>query len=411
LDKSQIELIHNKVYYIIYVSHCILLAISSVFLFLLLSMRLKPINAFWASLLYGTNPYLIILTGLLHYDILHLTLIIISCYFIAMAVKNNRMMGIKLAVAGILWGITTLIRPTSLILPVFIVPVIIYIYRSSFYFGMKAAGIFIIGFIIAITPYTYRNYSVSKKIIPISAQSGFGLWNGTAIKLPRSPNHYRYWELMYGGDWGVGEGMRIYHQVVPKDLNIKNLEDNILILDKKFKEQALINIRKQPSVYLYNIINNFLTFNLDINSVLIKLFQYVQHSNNEIQKDFFTVGNQQNFYPDSSSTAFKFYIYALTLLSFMGIIIGIIRTDSFIMLLAAVYFCFAFAHSITYMDLMYYYNKMPFLFIFSGYLIDKTSKCTLKIMPADNYLTVDHILNGIFILYNLGLMASVILFN
>ena len=72
--KSKEELDQKKqdAYTAIYLAQCVLLGLSTVILFLWISNHLRLHNAFILALLFGCNPYMLILTGLLHYDLIHI---------------------------------------------------------------------------------------------------------------------------------------------------------------------------------------------------------------------------------------------------------------------------------------------------------------------------------------------------
>ncbi|MFI5183625.1 MAG: hypothetical protein ACHQNV_04440, partial [Vicinamibacteria bacterium] len=82
-------------------------------------------------------------------------------------------------------------------------------------------------------------------------------------------------------------------------------------------DAAFRNIGGHPWVYVRNCVRSFTTFTLAINSVFVRVFQYLQ----------------------TASRAFSW-------------------------LVAAVYASISAVHTFVYMDLMYFYVKVPFLLIF-----------------------------------------------
>jgi len=67
-----------------------LLSLSALILFLFLSTYIRLHNAAVLATLFGCNPYMIILTGLLHYDLFHIFLVITSIYSLSSAIRNGK---------------------------------------------------------------------------------------------------------------------------------------------------------------------------------------------------------------------------------------------------------------------------------------------------------------------------------
>ena len=413
----------------IYFAQALLLSLSTIVLFIWLSTYISLSNAFIISFLFGCNPYMIIITGLLHYDILHIFLILISTFSLIYIIDKHSDSGWKIIIPGILWGLSTLTRPTTLILPVFVFLLFCIIFKNSEKKIIELSVLFMLGMSIVILPYTIRNYNLTKELIPVNAQSGIALWGGTVTKLERSPNHYRWWGVWYG------HGLPLYNSITQsyEPFRSCNYMSHAILLDRVFMKEAIHNISQRPTVYLYNVINSFVTLNLDINSVIIKLFQVKQdtYKDKDIDKIWLSEGNPQTFYSSGGQTVFEVFIYTLELLSLFGIIIFIKKVydnyhpsgnhikpetsdlkypmkkkmrsemtqemanqkpentskelsesfwleNTWFLVSIMVYLTFCIAHSITYMDLMYYYNKVPFLFIFTGYFFNEMDKYQLN---------------------------------
>jgi hypothetical protein len=404
--KSREEMEQKKLdaYTAIYLAQCILLALSTVILFLWMANHLRLHNALILAFLFGCNPYMFILTGLLHYDVLHIFFIIISSYVLNGAINSSKRKGILLVLAGILWGLTTLIRPITLILPPFVFLVFLIKYKFSWQRLLKSSIVFTLAMIIAIAPYTIRNYSLTRRIIPVNAQGSIALWAGTVRILNRTPNHFRWWNLWYG------DGMQIFRKITKVPLySYSTYRANLLELEDEFKRQAIQNLRSQPTVYFHNFVQNFVTINLDINSVFIKLFQVIQDPDKKIDKTWFQVGNRQDFYPSSAANAFKLFTNLLTLFGFLGICIALRRKDKSLLVPALVYLCICIAHCITHMDLMYYYIKIPFLYFFAGYFTDAANRYTIKIPLTNRKFYPALVLNSIMIVFTIGLIIAIIL--
>ncbi|UCH19443.1 MAG: hypothetical protein JSU83_12675 [Deltaproteobacteria bacterium] len=392
-------------YRAVWLAQSLLLSLTAVILFLLLSNYIRLSNAAVLATLFGCNPYLLILAGLLHYDIFHIFLTVVSVYSLSSVLDSrSKEAHIKMVVSGAFWGFTTLIRPVTLILPLFALPVFWIQFGRSWPLLLRSFILFILGMSLVIIPNTYHNYTLTGRIIPVNAQSGISVWGATVKKLSRDPNHYRWWELWYP------EGMQIYRKVTGSgQYSYSRYVNNILELEDEFRSAAVKNLRRKPYVYVNNFLVDFLTFNLDINSVYIKLFQAIQNPDVNIDKKWLKVGDPQDFYSSSQANAFKYYIYLLTVFGFLGICLALKQKGKSILVAGLVYLCFCLAHALTYMDLMYYYIKVPFLYIFSGYFINTVDRDMIRIPLVDRQISPAAILNGVMIVFGIWLTIAIIL--
>jgi len=388
-------------------AQCVLLSLTTVILFLYLANYLRLRNAAVLAALFGCNPYLIILTGLLHYDIFHIFLTVVSiCLLSIVMEKGSDKYSANVILAGLFWGLTTLTRPISLLLPPFVLIMFLIKFQQRWPSLLKSCIFFVIGMSLAILPNTIHNYTLTGRIIPVNAQSSIALWGATVKKLERAPNHYRWWEL------GYKEGMRIYHKVTGSSkYSYSRYVNHIIQLEDEFKSEAFNNLRLKPGVYVYNFFVDFLTFNLDINSVFIKIFQAIQDPDVKINKKWLARGDPQDFYSSSRANLFKYNIYLLTLVGFIGIGIALKQKDLSLLVPGLVYLCFCFAHSLTYMDLMYYYIKIPFLYIFSGYLVNAVDRKLITVPFAGVKISAATIINGVLAAFGVWLVTTIIFFG
>jgi hypothetical protein len=387
-------------------AQCVLLSLTTVFLFIYLANHLRLRNATVLAALFGSNPYLIILTGLLHYDIFHIFLTVVSIYSLSNVMeKGPDKYGANVILAGALWGLATLTRPISLLLPPFVLLMFLIKFQPRWWPLLKSCIFFVLGMSLVILPNTIHNYTLTGRIIAVNAQSNIAFWGATVKKLERAPNHYRWWEL------GYNDGMRIYRNITGSSrYSYSQYVNHIIPLEDEFKREAFKNLSLKPKVYIYNFFVDFLTFNLDINSVFIKIFKAIQDPDVKTNKKWLEMGDPQDFYSSSQANAFKYNIYLLTLLGFIGICIALKKKDPSLLVPGLVYLCFCLAHSLTYMDLMYYYIKIPFLYIFCGYFVNAIDRKLIPIPIADAKISAAAIINGMLILFGVWLVTVIIIF-
>ena len=108
------------------------------------------------------------------------------------------------------------------------------------------------------------------------------IWGSTVLKFERTPNHYKWWAVWYS------EGLPLFQKITNQaEFTYHSRVANIFLMEEKFKEAAIENLKEKPGVYLSNIFTNFLTLQLDINSVYIKIYQFIQKRGNKFQKHWF----------------------------------------------------------------------------------------------------------------------------
>lgn len=346
-------------------AQAVVLAASASLLFLWLSASLRAPVAFAAGLLYGTNPYSVVLTGLLHYDVLHLFTLIAGCYALDRTVAGGPPRVRPALVAGLVFGLATLVRPLTLLLPPFVIALFLLRSPGSWRAAVRPALAFLLAMALVIAPWTARNYAVSGQLIPVNLQGWAVAWASTVRPLPVTPNHYRWYLL---GD----DILRVYTRVTGRDVyDLPTLIEHNRELDEAFREEALRNLRERPGVYLGNALGSLVSLNRDINSVLLKAFQRRQGSEDEASEDWFRVGNPQEFGSKGLATAFSLLIDALGVLAVAGLVLALRRRDPFLLAPALVYLCLMLGQGLIYMDLMFYYVKLPFLVAFAFYALDR----------------------------------------
>lgn len=391
----------------IYIAQAILLGLTAVILFWWMQRFTGVFVAITCALLVGLNPYTIILTGLIHYDILHIFFLMLASYTLALSVEHKNPSQKRVWLAGLLWGLTTLIRPMTIIFPVFALMIFVCKFRHALANAGKAFVIFCLGMFMVIVPYTIHNYNLTNKFVIVNAQGGVALWAATTQQTKPSANHYNWWDL-----WN-GEGMRVYEAVSgSRDFDTEAYINNVLSFEDEFRKRALENLKSNPQIFVGNVVQNFKTFNLDINSIFLKIFQCMQVREKSLEiKDWLELGNPQNFHSSTVSRAFSILIMFLQVLSLVGILMACKQRDTFLLVPGLVYLCLSVAHSITYMDLMYYYVKIPFLAIFSTYCVAQFDryKFPIKLRGAVQEISCATVVNTGLVVYVIGLSIVVLI--
>jgi hypothetical protein len=354
----------------------LLLALTAVALFLWLGRRIAPRSAFLAGLLFGTNPYALVLVGVLNYSVLHMFFLVVGCLFVDWA-TDPPWKEWRIAAAGAWWGLSALVRPVTLPLSLFLFP--FFLLRSGRDARRAFVGVLVFTAAAAVTvaPWTVRNYRLTGRFIPTNAQMWVTLWGQTLRPLPFDPNH-----SLWRGVATSAEFRTVYLRATGKEpydpqASVHNnrydygtyVRANVEIEDA-FRADALANLRRQPWVYAYNCGRSFLSLNLQMNSVMIRLFRHLQRGQ-RIPKGWFLVGNTQESLPSTASRVCDGSLGLLSLCALAGAAVAVWRRETAMLVPAAVYLCMAAAHAMIWVDLRYYYLKLPFLFVFAFYAVDR----------------------------------------
>lgn len=355
---------NRTLFYLVYVWQSFVLAAAALVMFLYLGQLISIGRAFVLALVFGINPYMVIYVGLVHYTLLHIFFVLLSTWLMHNAIirqEGPAKIMLWLA-AGACWGITTLIRPLSLILPALLAAGMAWQHRKTLKKAAVQWLLFTTAFACAVLPWTWRNYQLAHKIVPVNAQAYVNFWGTSDTVLKLYPNHYRWWMQV----WNPG-GQQIYESVVGKvpfntTLNARyNLE-----LEDAFQARFKSNLASKPQVYLTNVCGNAVLMTFATNAVFVKAFQYLQHSRDAFTAMWLRPGDPQDFYSSTGSNVCTIFMLLLALVGYAGAVFAFMRKDPGIMAPLCGFATLVIGHSISYTDLMYYYARVPFLFIFAA---------------------------------------------
>ena len=344
---------------LVLLAQAVLLAVTAALLFAWLRRRVGNALAFAAALLYGLNPYSLVLPGLLHYDVLHLFLLVAGCAALDLALARADDTLSPLAAAGALWGIAALVRPVTLPLPLFVLVMIL----ARGLRGRRAATAalaFSLAMAAVIAPWTARNYGLTGRLIPINVQGWAVLWGSTVMPFRLDPNQYQ-WAAV------AAAHMRpIHRRVTGKEYDYPGYLEHNVALEAAYKEDALRNLGRQPQVYLWNVARGFLSLSLQINTSLVSVFQRIQRTGEMVSQTWFWEHAEAERRETRTSRATGVLAALLTVLAGIGIARGVARRDPFLLVPGLVYLCVAGAHTLVLVDFMYYYVRLPFLIVFAA---------------------------------------------
>jgi hypothetical protein len=234
---------------------CLVLAATATVVFAFGASVLPPLEAASAGLILACGPVAIALVGLRSYHCVHILGLAAATAQLALASRAPERRPIGPLLPGVLWGITTLVRPVTLILPPFVF-ILARLQRGG---SRRSAAFFMLlftaGMALPLVPYTLRNYSVTGRFIPVNVQAGFQVW-GATIPRPSSSEDSMTWLVLWRQ-----YGMNIYRQVTgDAEYDLRVFRSRVVELEAAFRRQAFRNLRRDPSVYLHNVADNLRRF-------------------------------------------------------------------------------------------------------------------------------------------------------
>ncbi len=204
--------------------------------FIALELFHKRIIAFLSGVAVALYPFLSWFVSTVMVETLFAFLLAATLLFIIWGVKTNSW---KLFLTGgVLLGLTTLCKPTTQFLLLFIIFSLWFIYSNKELF-FRNSLIFFVGFIICILPWTIRNFAITKQIIPITSQ---GLDNFYLATLDTSV----FDDVAQNNFWIGGQRdalLKGYLSTVHNDS--KNRE-----VKKEMLGKAILNIKKNPLAFI-----------------------------------------------------------------------------------------------------------------------------------------------------------------
>lgn len=352
--------------------HCLLTSTAVLLLFLWFSRFLRPLQAAGIALSYGLVPWTLIDSGLLNYHSLHVLFLVAACYALGRALEAGPFPHKRwILAAGIVWGLTTLIRPSSLLLPAF--AALAFAIQSNPRDQRSDSGgsplrwlkptalsvlLFSLGTALVILPWTARNYWYTGQVIPVNAQGGIALWAATETKLPPPNNGQNWYKLWFN------QGMETFTAVTGESkYSAEAFYLWCVELDAAFKRRAKENIVKQPDVFLHNILVNLW-------GVLSQYPFQVSDATHSLYDPPAPTEPARTYRHNKYlrwTHALTLHCHCLSLVALLALAVGVVRRDPFLLGLTAVQLTFCVGHAITFVELRYLYFKVPLLFILLAY--------------------------------------------
>ena len=213
-----------------------IISVLTAFLVYLITLELDALGVYKkqvASLAYSLVifcPFLWFFVRMLYSEVLTTFLVTLLILLIIYALKKERLW--LYFTAGFTTGLALLTRPSIALFPFFLVLLMILAKAKNDKFSplFSKISVYLIALMLIWSPWIIRNYIVFKKFIPLCSFSGSYLYLGAS-----PPNRYDKDFPMDKTEFGA---------YLKKDSN------ELLALDKGYKEKALKRIKEKPLTYI-----------------------------------------------------------------------------------------------------------------------------------------------------------------
>jgi hypothetical protein len=309
----------------------LLLAAMAAALFLWASLRSGFIVAAGLAVAATLNPFSLSLANVATYHLLFVVLLTFSTLGVLLLRGAPRSSAPATIAVGLLWGLTSLVKPVTLVIPLFVAPLMLI--RWPLRSAIKSIILIGIGMTLIVGPYVVRNTFVTGQPF-VTAQGGVVFW-GSSVEKMGPDESFLVWQPIW---WKYG--MPIFSNVTGS-AEYSELAQNAyaLQLNTEFWKEARHNIAAAPQIYLTNVARNFISFNLDTMEFWNKFF--VAHNKRLVE------------------VLSELWIISLMILAAAGVIWGCICNDDDAMTVVAVYLCIVIAYSISFATELYTISKFP----------------------------------------------------
>jgi 4-amino-4-deoxy-L-arabinose transferase-like glycosyltransferase len=298
------------------------------------------------ALAFGLSPIALIGAGYLHYDTLHVFLLVLAAASGRKAFESEGRLR-DAFLAGAVAAILALVRPMTL--PwIFILPAVTFLVcRERGRLIWMRTALLLLGFACAIAPHTIHNLRKTGRLILVNSQSGAALWPMTEVELSPDSETFPWFRLWYD----IGRPV-----VAARFSGLSETEDpfqrDTVATNDILLERSAENLGKSPLRYVRNVARNAWFFVTGNNS------QFVRH---------FRIGQGRGYFFDPLR---KFCVVSNELLvrwiGLFVVIAALIAGKRRYMSACSLLACLWMVHSALYLDFRYLYSQTALWILVTG---------------------------------------------
>jgi len=348
----------------VYLAQAVTLGVAAALVFLWLAERLRVSWALTAALVFGLNPYSIVLVGLLHYAMLHLLLVVACAWALQRGLESRR--AVPIVLAGVVLGLANLVRPVTIWVPALLLAAGI-VRRWPRRRTLGQPALLAAGMLVALAPWAARNWAVSGRLVAVGDTGWTALWAQTDRHLVQDPARYEYYDVVPDAVplFARATGAPGYDYLV--------LARNTAAVERVFRAEALANLRRRPAVYAGNALRALRSYLLELSPMFLEVFRAIQTGcpggTPEIPAAWFQPGGLR-FGGSALAKGFSAFVLLLTGGALVGLVVAVRSGDGFVLAPALLLAAMALTHALVILSPMHYYSKLPLVVALAAYAGD-----------------------------------------
>ena|GEM_PF-1106602 len=216
-----------------------------------------------AALGYAVYPPLVLTTATAMTETFNTFVMVALSYVLIVAMRRGLWYYVP---AGLMMGFAALSRPAMAAFPL-VFALLLYMRRRSIEAWMPKAALFVVCSVVAISPWTVRNYIMFHRFIPITTHFGMSFWGGTGpadgvcLGGPGYPVDTKQRNL-YDNPLVPDVSEKTYRRVTSFEESLRSM--NEVDRDMALRREAVSEIKQHPGRYAFLVVKKFfrLWFNM-----------------------------------------------------------------------------------------------------------------------------------------------------
>jgi len=334
----------------VYFTQAVLLGCAAVAFFLVARRWLEPAAACVLALAFGCHPLTLVLAGYLHYDLLHLALLVIMAWCMVRAFLSPCISWRWAILAGVVAGLTTLTRPMTLLFPPVLAIVLVRLRKADSRHRSLSWLIGVTAMALTLVPRVVENFHRTHRLFPVNAQTGAAVWPMTVTALQPTSVNFPWLKA-----WTPAGSDLITSHLGPDAVRPDAFMTQTIVLDDLFKADAWTRFRAHPSIYLENVAANLVFFWTGDSRRFIQAFCFYQIAERPSRTTAWAVG----YFVLSSALMHALALY--------GWVRAWWQREPTLLVAGSVFLTLWLVHALVYLDARYIYAGLPFFLWFAAY--------------------------------------------
>jgi hypothetical protein len=299
------------------------------------------------ALAYALSPVALINVGFMHYDTLHVFLLVLSAAACRRALSNGSRVRDAQA-AGVVVAVLALVRPMTLPWPLMLLGLALVERRENRRTYALKAGLLLLGFGLTLAPFAARNFFKTGHVILVNAQTGAALWPMTEVELQPDSAVYSWVPL-----WRTKGRPLVAERFPNLSLERDPFLTDTLNMNRFFLERSYENLSRAPMRYVRNVGRNAWFFLSGNQGTYVHVVRTLNGS------------SESSLHPVRLICIIAIEGLAV-IAGLTGLIVCIVRKRSACLAVGSLLVCLWAVHSALYLDFRYLYVRTPLCLLIAG---------------------------------------------